>query len=134
MKNLSFLLLTVLLFLQPSCDKPSASSSPEKSAPAETVRQLFARIQEGKIDDAIKLCTTRYLSAQGGAANVKSTFGAQTPKIKEEGGVGVEILGVEITGEVAIVTFNLRYGNGTVEPCKYRLMEEAGSWKHDGNA
>lgn len=130
-----FLLLGVLLLLLPGCDKPStSSSSPDKSAPAETIRQLFARIQEGKIEDATKLCTERYIGAQGGVATVKSTFGAQTPKIKEAGGVAVEILGVEMTGEVATVTFNLRYGNGTIEPCKYRLLKENGGWKHDGNA
>ena len=125
-------LLAALLLLQPSCEK--SATIPDKGPPAETIRQLFARIQEGKIDDAVKLCTERFLGAQGGAPAVKSAFAAQTPKIKEMGGIAVEVLGVEITGEVAIVTFNLRYGNGTVEPCKYRLLKENGSWKHDGNA
>jgi len=130
-----FLLTALLLVfaLTPGC-KPSSSSPADTSAPGETIRQLFSYIQKGQLDDAVKLCSEHYLKTNGGADTVKGTFASQTPKIQSQGGATVDVLSVAFTGETAVVTFNLHYGNGTIEPCKYLLFREHGSWKHDGSA
>jgi Domain of unknown function (DUF4878) len=136
MKTCPALLLGVfLIFLQAGCDKPSASGGAAASdGPSATIRQLFTLIQEGKVDDATKLCSDKITQDKERSAEVKSTFAALTPKIKDQGGLTVEILSEDITGDTATVSFNLRYGNGTAEACKYRLIKEHGGWKHDGNA
>ncbi len=125
----SLLLGAIVLLLQTGCNQSSSST-----APANTIRQLFTLIQAGKVDDATALCSDRITKDKAKADEVKSTFAALTPKIKDQGGLTVEIVSEDITGETAIVTFNLRYGNGQVEACKYRLIKEHGAWKHDGNA
>jgi len=57
----SALLLGVfLIFLQAGCDKPAASGGTAVSdGPSATIRQLFGLIQEGKVDDAVKLCSDK---------------------------------------------------------------------------
>jgi hypothetical protein len=81
-----------------------------------------------------KLCSDKITKDKAKTEEVKSTFAALTPKIKDQGGLTVEIISEDITGDTATVTFDLRYGNGQVEPCKYRLIREQGEWRHDGNA
>ena len=116
---------SLLLFLQTGCDKPTVSDGISAAGgPSATIRQLFTLIQEGKVDDAAKLCSDRITQDKTRFEQVKSAFAAQTPKIKDQGGLTVEILGEDITGDTATVTFNLRYGNGTTEACKYRLIKE----------
>jgi len=136
MKTHTLLFLAASFIALSAGCKPSSSapSGADTSPPAETIRQLFNSIQKGQLDDAVKLCSEHYVKANGGAETVKSTFAAQTPKIQSQGGVTVDVISVQITGETAVVTFNLHYGNGTIEPCKYLLLKEHGAWKHDGSA
>jgi hypothetical protein len=100
-------------------------------SPAETVKQIFTLVEGGHIDEATQLFSSR---ARQNLPEIKSLIAPVPAVIKNSGGVTVQIVNEEIIGETAIVTFDLRYGNGQIEHVTYKLIKENGLWRCDGSA
>ncbi len=102
------------------------------SGPSKTLTTFSKCLEEGKIDDAAKLFSTRVISGQG-LGNLKSIVATGAPQIKAKGGISSQNIQKEdIIGDVAEVTLEVKYINGETEVTTYKLIKENDEWKIDG--
>jgi hypothetical protein len=99
------------------------------STPSSAVRAFYKAMSNGKADDAIGLLSQQTINTLG---EPKLRMGIQEAarQASEKGGLkDLEITNEQIKGDVATVTFLLKYGNGTQKTEIERLVKEKGGWR-----
>ncbi|MBA3531379.1 MAG: DUF4878 domain-containing protein [Ardenticatenales bacterium] len=123
-KNCLFLILLSLSLLMTGCGFFA-------SGPGQTVENFYRSVEEGNLDDATALLSSRLVSTIG-ASKIKQGLAQQTQTIKDKGGIeSISVDSEEVTGEIAQVTTTITYGNGETGTETVNLMKEDGSWKLD---
>ena len=99
------------------------------NSPASTVKRFYRDIGDGKVDDALDLLSAQTITTVG---KEKLLAGLQkaTRAALDKGGIkDVEITNEQIANELANVTAIVRYGNGSAETEKVKLVKESMSWR-----
>lgn len=99
------------------------------SGPGGAVKSFYKAIENGKIEDALGLVSSQVTSSLG-LDKTRAALTKASRDIHEKGGVAkFEIVKEDVVGEVAEVEIHIRYGNGTEETEKVKLVKEEGRWK-----
>ena len=99
------------------------------SGPASTVKKFHRLIEDGQIEESMRLISRQSLSNMG-EDKVRSVLRMGTEQINDRGGIAkLRIESEEITGEVAQVSVFMEYGNGETEFNDIELALEDGDWK-----
>lgn len=102
------------------------------STPSGTVKDFYKYMEKGDVDKARKLMSKR-MQATMTEDKMKAVLALATQKIKEKRGISsVNIDKEDKTGDTAVVTGKVKYGDGSTEDFKQNLIKEDGSWKLDG--
>lgn len=102
------------------------------SSPSGTVKDFYKYTEKGDLDKAMNLMSKR-MKATMTPDKMKAVLALATQKIKEKRGISsVSIDKEDKTGDTAVVTGKVKYGDGSSEDFKQNLIKEDGSWKLDG--
>jgi len=99
------------------------------SSPASTVKKFHRLIEDGQVEESMRLISRQSLSNMG-EDKVRSVLRMATQQINDQGGIDeLRIESEEVTGEVARVSVFMEYGNGKTEFSDVELALEDGDWK-----
>jgi Domain of unknown function (DUF4878) len=99
------------------------------NSPGSAAKGFYKAIGDGKTDEALDLLSEKTVSTIG---KDKLSAGIQkaTRAALDKGGMAdVEITNEQVANEVANVTVVVKYGNGTAETEKVKLVKEASGWR-----
>jgi len=98
-------------------------------SPASAVKNFYKDIGEGKIDDALGLLSEQTVATVG-REKLRTGLQKATRDALDKGGItDVQITNEQIANEIANVTAVVKYGNGTTETEKVRLVKEGSGWR-----
>jgi hypothetical protein len=121
--RLDALLITLLLSLL-----ALGGCSLFKPGPAKTVQNFYKFVEKGEIEEAKKLLSAQVLSTFG--AKIGTALADETKKIKAKKGIdSFNVLQEYVTGDLAEIMIEVKYGNGTAHKEKTHLLKENGDWK-----
>jgi len=105
-------------------------------SPGKVVENFYSEFSSGRIDDAMKCLSTRYIAAEGGPQRIRSAY-ALAEAMLHSGWrgtmrMGVQVKNEEFRGQSALVhaLVNSFDGKGAL-PKTHRLIRENNVWKID---
>jgi hypothetical protein len=99
------------------------------SSPVSAVKSFYKAIGEGDTDDALGLLSERTIATIG-KDKLRAGLQNATRKALDKGGIKeVQITDEQIADEIANVTVAVKYGNGTTETEKVKLVKEGAGWR-----
>ena len=105
-------------------------------SPGKVVENFYSEFSSGRIDDAMKCLSTRYIAAEGGPQKIRSAY-ALAEAMLHSGWrgtmrMGVQVKNEEFRGQIALVhaLVNSFDGKGAL-PKTHRLIRENNAWKID---
>jgi hypothetical protein len=97
--------------------------------PSSAVKSFYKAIGDGKTDDAIALLSERTV-AMVGKEKLRAGLQRATREALDKGGItDVQITNEQTANEIANVTAIVKYGNGTAETEKVKLVKEKAGWR-----
>jgi hypothetical protein len=99
------------------------------NSPASTVERFYRDIGDGKVDDALDLLSEQTIKTIGKEKLLAGLRKATRAALDKGGIKGVEITNEQIANELANVTAIVRYGNGSAETERVKLVKESLSWR-----
>lgn len=103
------------------------------SGPESTVKRFYGAIEDGKIDDASELLSSRILGMLG-PDKLRQALSKQALEVKKKGGIkSIDILEMNEVGEVAEGKVKITYGDGSESTEDVKLIKEEGKWKLDAD-
>lgn len=103
------------------------------SGPESTVKRFYGAIEDGEIDKASELLSSRILGMLG-PDKLRQALSKQALEIKKKGGIkSLDILEMNEVGEVAEGKVKITYGDGTESTEDVKLIKEEGKWKLDAD-
>jgi len=101
------------------------------SGPEATVKRFYSAVEDGEIDKATGLVSSRIINLLG-EDKLRKALSEQALEIKEKGGIkSVKVDELNEVGEIAEGKVTITYGNGTQETEEVKLTKEDGKWKLD---
>jgi hypothetical protein len=101
------------------------------SSPSATVTGFYKDLEAGRVESAMGRLST-HLKSQLGADKLKAALEEASLETKKKGGVAdFRVTSEVVTGEVAEVEVSMKYGNGSTDTDKVKLVKEEGDWKID---
>lgn len=98
-------------------------------SPASAVKSFYKDIGEGKIDDALGLLSSQTVATVG-KEKLRTGLQKATRDALDKGGItDVQITNEQVANEIANVTVVVKYGNGTTETEKVKLVKEGSGWR-----
>jgi hypothetical protein len=99
------------------------------SSPSSAVKSFYNAIGEGKTDDALGLLSEQTVATIG-KDKLRAGLQGATRKAMDKGGIKeVQITDEQIVNEIANDTVVVKYGNGTTETEKVKLVKEGAGWR-----
>jgi ketosteroid isomerase-like protein len=99
------------------------------NSPASAVKRFYKAIGDGKTDDALDLLSDRTVSTAG-KEKLRAGIQNATRAALDKGGMkDVQITNEQVASEIANVTAVVRYGDGTAQTEKVKLVKEGLGWK-----
>lgn len=119
------LLILVLIFL-PGCGLTQPS-------PSKTVQDFYQAVQDGEVQTATSLLSN-YTVQNIGKDKLQQVLIQQSKNMNSSGGIrAVNILEEQITGDLATVTVEVVFNDGTSNTEVLNLVKENKKWKIDLN-
>ena len=99
------------------------------SSPSSAVKSFYKAIGEGKTDDALDLLSERTIATIG-KEKLRAGLQKATSKALDKGGItDVQITNEQVATDIANVIVVVKYGNGTAETEKVKLVKEGSGWR-----
>jgi hypothetical protein len=98
-------------------------------SPGSAAKSFYKAIGDGKTDDALDLLSERTVSTVG-KDKLRAGLQKATRAALDKGGMAdVQVTNEQVANEIANVTVVVKYGNGTAETEKVKLVKESFGWK-----
>jgi hypothetical protein len=99
------------------------------NTPASAVKSFYRAIGDGKVDDALDLLSEKTVATVG-KEKLRTGLQKATRDALDKGGItDIQITSEQIANEIANVTAIVKYGNGTAETEKVKLIKEGLGWR-----
>jgi hypothetical protein len=98
-----------------------------KPGPSQVVKEFYHEVEEGKINDAMKLFSAQVTQTFG--SKLTMAMSSQTSQIKKKGGIKSIDTKETVTGDLAKVEYTVKYGDNSEENGVIDLIKEQGDWK-----
>jgi hypothetical protein len=103
------------------------------SGPESTVKKFYGAIEEGEIDKASEMLSSRILGLLG-PDKLRQALSKQALEIKKKGGIkSIDVLEMNEVGEIAEGKVKITYDDGSEETEGVKLVKEEGKWKLDAD-
>lgn len=103
------------------------------SGPEATVKRFYNAIEDGEIDKATEMLSSRIVGMLG-KDKLHKALSEQALDIKKKGGIkSLKIEEMNEVGEIAEGKVTITFGNGSTETEDVKLIKEDGKWKLDAD-
>ena len=99
------------------------------NSPSSAVKSFYKAIGDGKTDTALSLLSERTVATIG-QEKLRAGLQKATRDALDKGGItDVQIIDEQIASEIANVTVVVKYGNGTTDTEKVKLVKDRSGWR-----
>lgn len=99
------------------------------SGPEATVKKFYKAMENGEIEDATELLSSRIVGMLG-EDKLRAALSKQALEIKKKGGIdSIEITEMNEVGEIAEGKVTVTFGDGSQDTDTVKLVKEDGKWK-----
>lgn len=103
------------------------------SGPEATVKRFYNAVEEGEIDSAAELLSSRIVGMMG-KDKLRRALSEQALDIKKRGGIkSLKVEELTEVGEIAEGKVTITFGDGSTKTDKVKLIKEEGKWKLDAD-
>lgn len=103
------------------------------SGPEATVKRFYSAIEDGEVDKAADLLSSRIVSLLG-EDKLRKALSEQALEIQKKGGIkSVNIDEMNEVGEIAEGKVTITFGDGSTKTDTVKLLKEDGKWKLDAD-
>lgn len=103
------------------------------SGPEATVKRFYSAIEDGEVDKAAGLLSSRIVSLLG-EDKLRKALSEQALEIQKKGGIkSINIDEMNEVGEIAEGKVTLTFGDGSTKTDTVKLLKEDGKWKLDAD-
>ena len=107
------------------------ASACQLGGPEAVIKKFYRALEKGNLEEAVSLLSSRITETLG-EEKIKTGLAEAAREMQQKGGVkSLEITQMNVTGEIADAQVKLKYGNGSIDTEKVRLIKEKGRWKID---
>lgn len=103
------------------------------SGPEATVKRFYSAIEDGEVDKAAGLLSSRIVSLLG-EDKLRKALSEQALEIQKKGGIkSINIDEMNEVGEIAEGKVTITFGDGSTKTDTVKLLKEDGKWKLDAD-